>query len=88
MAVSRLHIEEWTDDMYMYLYAQYVGCIRNELDLIVLKHPTLVQLSAVRPFPGIKSVDACSNSPPPTDEGKAAALLHLYSPKRHSLRCA
>ena len=72
----------------MYLYVQHVGCIRNELNLIALKHPTLVQLSAVRSFPGIKSVNACSNSPPPTDEGKATALLHLHSPKRHSLRCA
>jgi hypothetical protein len=62
MAVSRLNIEKWTDNMYMYMYVQHVGCIRNELHLIALKRPTLVQLSAVRSFLGIKSVDACRNS--------------------------
>jgi len=36
----------------------------------------------------VKSVDACSNSLPPTDIGKATALLYLHSPKCHSLRCA
>ena len=60
MAVSRLHIEEWTDNMYMYV--QHAGCIRNELHPIALKRPTLVQLSAVSSFSGIKSVDACRNS--------------------------
>jgi len=36
-AISRLNIEEWTDNMYMHMYVQHVGCIRNELHLIALK---------------------------------------------------
>jgi hypothetical protein len=47
--------QDWTDNMNMYLYVQHVGCIRNELHLTALKQPTLVQLSAVRSLPEIKS---------------------------------
>jgi hypothetical protein len=43
----------------MYLYAQNVGCIRNELHLIALKHPALVHLRAVRSFPEINLLELC-----------------------------